>query len=199
MLASYALADDRLCKSFLILFNMHDVYFMQIALEEARQAAEEGEAPIGALLVYEGKILARAHNIRESSRNPLDHAELRLLQEIGQKTGNWRLTGTTLYVTLEPCPMCLGALLQARVGRLVFGCGDPKREGDDYFPSLSQRVDESSGQQILKSNNHTLSITGGILKEECSQLLKDFFKQCREKPELTVSVQGGTCDFPNDF
>lgn len=174
---------------------MTDVYFMQMALEEARQAAKEGEAPIGALLVHEGKILARAHNVRESSRNPLDHAELRLLREIGQKTANWRLLGTTLYVTLEPCPMCLGALLQARVERLVFGCHDPKREGDDYFPSLQMAT--------IQSNNHTLSITGGILKEECSQLLKDFFTKCREKPAQSVSHKEelplGSCGFPNDF
>lgn len=158
---------------------MNDDHFMKVALEEARRAMIDGEIPIGAVIVADGKVIARAHNRRESSKNPLEHAEMCLLQESGRQTGDWRLAGTTLYVTLEPCPMCLGALFQARVERLVFGCGDPKREGDKYFPSLVGAIH----LQKIQSNNHTLSITGGILKEECSQLLKDFFKRCREKQE----------------
>ncbi len=147
---------------------------MKLALEEAHRAMIDGEIPIGAVLVADGKVIARAHNKREHSKNPLQHAEMCLLQESGQQTGDWRLAGTTLYVTLEPCPMCLGALFQARVEHLVFGCLDPKREEDNFFPSLKNF-------QTLKANNHFLNVTGGVLAEECSQLLKDFFRQRREK------------------
>lgn len=158
---------------------------MQEALNEARSAFAEGEIPIGAVLVKDNKIICRAHNTREQSKNPLHHAEMILLEEAGKIIGDWRLNDTTLYVTVEPCPMCLGALLQARVGRLVFGCADPKRnilgaapKGPPSgasgaptftFPSLAE-IKELSG------NSHTVEVTGLVLEKECAGLLKKFFK-----------------------
>ncbi len=150
-------------------YVMNDHYFMRQAIIEAEQAASKGEVPIGAVLVRGGEIVGRAHNIREESKNPLDHAEMILIKETGRHQGNWRLNDTTLYVTLEPCPMCLGALFQARVGRLVFGCSDPRREQDSWFKSLDKEM-------TIQANNHELKITGGILGKECGLVLKDFFK-----------------------
>ena len=156
------------------LFCMTDIDYMTFALAEARKAADEGEIPIGALLVRKSEIVASGHNVREKSKNPLHHAEMAVLEEGGKRLDNWRLSETTLYVTLEPCLMCLGALLQARVGRLVFGCTDPKRTSAHLFSSLS-------GQSSITANNHTLQITGGILENECATLLKDFFEGRRER------------------
>lgn len=147
---------------------------MREALTEAKKATKKEEIPIGSLLVEEDRVIARAHNTREESKNPLHHAEMIVLEEAGKKVKDWRLNQTTLYVTVEPCLMCLGALLQARVGRLVFGCADPKRKGESnlQIPSLSKT-------STLSANNHTLQITGGILEEECRHQLQDFFKTRR--------------------
>lgn len=170
---------------------MNDIYFMQQALIEAKEGASKGEIPIGAVLQRDGKIIARACNKREESKNPLDHAEMILLHKAGRDRDDWRLNDTTLYVTLEPCPMCLGALFQARVERLVFGCPDPKRNGGDFFPSLTE---QNSSLKNLKFNNHLLQVTGGILAEDCARLLKDFFRERRQEKEI-----GGTCSFSDGF
>lgn len=153
---------------------MTDSDYMREALIEGRKAADEDEIPIGAVLVGRGEIISRAHNTREESKNPLHHAEMILLEKGAELKGDWRLTDATLYVTVEPCLMCLGALLQARVGRLVFGCTDPKRNSAHPFPSLSK-------QDSISANNHTLQITGGILENECADLLKKFFEMKRTK------------------
>lgn len=147
---------------------------MQFAIESAREAQALGEIPIGAVLVRENQILARAFNRREADKNPLHHAEMLVLEEAARNLGDWRLSATTLYVTLEPCPMCLGALLQARVPRLVFGCSDPKRApvvADEaiLFPPLPLKT-------VVRGNNHELEVVGGIESSVCSQILKDFFK-----------------------
>lgn len=144
---------------------MTDLSFMQEAIVEARLAAEAGEVPIGAVLVCQDQIIARAHNTREESKNPLHHAEILVLEAGAKKIGDWRLEKTTLVVTLEPCPMCLGALLQARVGRLVYGCSDPKRNSGD--------------NKKISGNNHTVEITGKVLEKECGELLTNFFKSVR--------------------
>lgn len=158
-----------------------DLHFMHLALREAKKAFDKEEIPVGAILVEKGKILAKGYNTREKSKNPLDHAELVLLRKVAKKRKNWRLNNTSLYVTLEPCPMCLGALLQARVGRLVYGCNDPKRQipnpniqspTEHPFPSVKHL-------KKLSGNNHTLEITGGIMEKKCAELLKRFFKLCR--------------------
>ncbi len=126
-------------------------------------------------------IIAEAFNSRETDHNPLHHAEIKAITLAGQIKHNWRLVDCEMYVTLEPCPMCLGALLQARLARVVFGAFDSKRLPTDYFPSLTQ-----SEHSVLKlnSNNHQIEVMGGVLKEDCSQILKDFFvakRACQNK------------------
>jgi len=162
---------------------MNDQFFIKKALGEAQKAVIEGEIPIGAVLVEKETVIAEAHNTREESKNPLHHAEMIVLEQAGEGVKDWRLNQMTLYVTVEPCLMCLGALLQARVGRLVFGCPDDKRnpvhlleeQGKDYsFPSLSKT-------STISGNNHTLQITGGVLEEECRRILQSFFETHRKK------------------
>lgn len=148
-----------------------DRLFMKQALEEAQQAALLGEVPIGAVLVYEGKIIARAHNLRETTQNATTHAELLVIQEACKKIGSWRLEDTTLYVTLEPCPMCAGAILQSRVPRVVYGARDQKAGCVDSLYHLLN--DERF--------NHECDVTEGILAEECGQILTDFFKALRDR------------------
>jgi len=148
-----------------------DRLFMKQALEEAQKAALLGEVPIGAVLVYEGKIIARAHNLRETTQNATTHAELLVIQEACKKIGSWRLEDTTLYVTLEPCPMCAGAILQSRVPRVVYGARDQKAGCVDSLYHLLN--DERF--------NHECDVTEGILAEECGQILTDFFKALRDR------------------
>ena len=148
---------------------MDDRGFMRMALEEARLAAGEGEIPVGAVLVKDGKVLAREHNRREATGNPLDHAELLALQAAASRLGNWRLEGSTLYVTLEPCPMCAGALVQARAGRLVFGARDLKLGAAGSRYNLVH--DETT--------HHRLDITDGIMEDECREILRGFFEARR--------------------
>jgi len=143
---------------------------MEIALAQARAAAERGEVPIGAVLVDEvGRILAENGNRTIELADPSAHAEILVLREAGRIRGNYRLSGTTLYVTLEPCVMCAGAMVQARVSRLVYGADDPKAGG---VVSLFQ-----VGQDARL--NHRFTVTGGLMAEESSGLLKEFFKQRR--------------------
>lgn len=149
-----------------------DSFFMSEALKGAVRASERGEIPVGAVMVRNGQVIARASNRREKTGNPLNHAEMLLLRSASKKIGNWRFVGCTLYVTLEPCPMCLGALLQARVDRLVFGCNDPKRTTKSAFPSLS-------GTPLVEGNNHSMEVSGGVFDQECRQLLREFFKERR--------------------
>jgi len=147
-----------------------DRLFMKQALEEAQKAAVLGEVPIGAVLVYNGEIIARAHNLRETTQNATTHAELEVIQEACKKIGSWRLENTTLYVTLEPCPMCAGAILQSRVPRVVYGARDMKAGCVD---SLYQLLNDARF-------NHECEVTEGILAEECGQILTDFFRALRE-------------------
>ena len=148
-----------------------DHLFMKQALEEAKKAAVLGEVPIGAILVYNGEIIARAHNLRETTQNATTHAELEVIQEACEKIGSWRLENTTLYVTLEPCPMCAGAILQSRVPRVVYGARDLKAGCVD---SLYHLLNDARF-------NHECEVTEGILAEECGQILTDFFRALRER------------------
>jgi len=150
-----------------------DERFMQMALKEAVKAKEKREVPIGAVAVVAGKVVARAHNLRESKLDPLGHAEIYLISKLSKKLKKWRLSDATVYVTLEPCLMCMGALLQARVGRLVFGCFDPKAGACGSLYELSQD----------KRLNHRIPVTSGVLQKECSQILSDFFKWVRRREE----------------
>jgi len=142
---------------------------MRVALEEARAAAAEGEVPVGAVLVKDGRILACTHNRREATGNPMDHAEILALREGSSHLGSWRLEGSTMYVTLEPCPMCAGALVQARVTRLVFGARDLK------LGAAGSRYNLVSDE----TTHHRMEITDGILEEECADILRDFFASRR--------------------
>ena len=146
-----------------------DEYFMLAALMTAATAAARGEVPVGAVLVRNGEIIARAHNSTISMSDPTAHAEVLALRRAAQREGNYRLPGTVLVVTLEPCVMCVGALLQARVQRLVFGCRDPKAGalGSCYDIGRDGR------------GNHQLEVHGGVLDEAASRMLQTFFRARR--------------------
>jgi len=148
---------------------LSDEYFMQEALEEAQKAFEEDEVPIGAVIVRNGEILARAHNLREKLNDPTAHAELIAIRLAAGKLNSWRLLDTTVYVTVEPCPMCAGAIVLARVKRLVFGAADPKAGAAGTLMNL---LDDAR-------LNHQVEITGGVLEEESRKLLRTFFLQKR--------------------
>jgi tRNA(adenine34) deaminase len=150
---------------------MTDVDFMRMALAEAEKAAEAGETPIGAVLIIKGEVVAAGHNMRETWQDPTAHAEVIVLREAAAKAGRWRLDDATLYVTLEPCLMCCGALVLARVTRLVYGCRDPKAGalGSVYDVVRDGRL------------NHTFRITPGVLETECSAVLGMFFERLRKK------------------
>lgn len=149
---------------------MDDKKYMELALAEARQAAELGEIPIGAVLVDEsGQVVAAAHNMRETWQDGTAHAEVIVIQDACKKLGRWRLSGCTLYVTVEPCPMCSGAIVNSRVDRVVYGCPDVKAGGAESIFNI-----------ITNPNlNHCANVTSGVCEEECAQVMKDFFKRRR--------------------
>ena len=142
-----------------------DEALMRAALEEARRGLRAGEVPVGAVVVHDGGIVARAHNAPIALNDPTAHAEILALREAGRKRGNYRLTGATPYVTVEPCPMCCGAALQARVARVVYGAADPKAGAVE---SLHRLLDDARF-------NHRVEAVGGVLAGECGALLREFF------------------------
>jgi len=146
-----------------------DRKWMAAALDEARAAPDHGDVPAGCVVVREGRIVARAHNRREADADPTAHAELLAVRAAAQALGTWRLTGCTVYATLEPCPMCAGALVLARVDRLVYGCADPKAGacGSLYDLVRDDRL------------NHRVAVTAGILADDCGTLLRTFFQARR--------------------
>jgi tRNA(adenine34) deaminase len=146
-----------------------DEQFMRMALEEAKKAGQEGEVPVGAVLVSSGQVIARGRNRPIALCDPTAHAEILTLREGAAKVGNYRLPGCTLYVTIEPCAMCAGALLQARVGRLVFGAEDPRAGG---VRSLYTLLED-------KRLNHRVEVTSGVLLQECREILRGFFRERR--------------------
>jgi len=146
-----------------------DAAFMQEALAEASSAAYLGDAPIGAVMVCEGRIIARGHNRRELDRDPLAHAEVGVLRQAARVLGGWRLSGCVLYVTLEPCVMCAGALVQARVARLVYGAADPKAG------AAGSVVDVLRDRRF----NHVVEVSGGVCRAECAAVLQRFFSGLR--------------------
>ena len=156
------------------LADKQDERYMQMALEQARIAEENGDVPIGAVIVGENKIIGKAYNQREQLNDPTAHAEIIALTQAAAALENWHLNGCTIYVTLEPCPMCAGALVLSRMDRLVYGCDDPKAGA---CKSLYNIV----GDERL---NHRIEVTSGVLAEQCSQQLQNFFPQRRK--ELTI-------------
>ena len=146
-----------------------DRQFMQQAIEQAHLAAIAGEVPVGAVLVRDGQVISKAFNKPITNHDPSAHAEMLALRQAALAEQNYRLPGTTLYVTLEPCAMCAGAILHARVDRIVFGAPDPKTGAAGSVVDLF----------AMKQINHQTSIEGGIMGDECSQLLKNFFKERR--------------------
>jgi tRNA(adenine34) deaminase len=149
-----------------------DEKFMALALDEARAGMRAGEVPVGAVLVDDrGRILARDHNRPISTNDPTAHAEILVMRAAAASLGNYRLTGTRLYVTLEPCPMCAGALVLARVAGLVFGARDPKTGAAGSILDLTRHP----------ALNHALEVVGGVMAAECAELLQDFFARARAK------------------
>ncbi len=148
-----------------------DIDFIKIAIEEAEKAFQEGEVPVGAVIVVDNEIIARGHNKVESMNDPTAHAEILVIRSACQKIENWRLNKAILYVTKEPCIMCAGAMINARLSRLVYGCDDLKGGAT------------KSLYQLLSDNrlNHQVEVVSGILGDECAQLLKRFFRVLREQ------------------
>ena len=145
--------------------------FMELALAEAAKAAAIGEVPIGAVIVKDGQILARAHNMREQWLDATAHAEVIAIREACKRLQNWRLTGCTLYVTVEPCPMCAGAIYNSRVDTVIFGCRDNRAGAvESLFNVLSHPL-----------LNHQPQVIGGILEDRCAAAVRDFFADCRVK------------------
>ena len=144
---------------------------MKEAIKQARKAASIGEVPIGCVIVYEDKIIARGYNRRTTDKNTLAHAELQAIKKASRKLGDWRLEGCDLYVTLEPCQMCAGAIVQSRIPRVVVGCMNPKAGCAGSILNILQ----------MEQFNHQAELKTGVLEEECSGMMEQFFPELREK------------------
>ena len=148
-----------------------DQHFMKAAMQEAAAAEGLAEVPIGAVVVKDGEIIGRGHNLRETDQDPTAHAEMIAIRQAAQKLGSWRLIDCSLYVTLEPCVMCMGAIILARIPQLVYGCRDPKAGavGSIYNLSTDERF------------NHQVQVREGVLQQECSTQLSSFFRRLRQQ------------------
>jgi len=155
-----------------------DNFYMGLALDEARKAYDIGEIPIGAIVVVEGKIVASGHNMREIWHDATAHAEMIVIREACQKLGRWRLTGATLYVTIEPCPMCAGALVMSRIDRLVYGSADYKAGAVESIFNVTQN----------SALNHSMMVTSGVRTDECAGIMKDFFRNRRKQKKSDITI-----------
>jgi tRNA(adenine34) deaminase len=162
-----------------------DEYFMELAIQEAKRAEKIGEVPIGAVIVVDNQIVAKAHNLRETAQRSIAHAEILAIDEACRKLGTWRLEKSTLYVTLEPCPMCAGAIVLSRIERVVYGASDLKAGCAGTLMNLL--TDERF--------NHQAEVVSGVKQEECALLLTNFFKKLREKKKSNKKVMN---PFEND-
>ena len=153
-----------------------DEKYMKQAIKQAKKAYAIDEVPIGCIIVRDedGKVIARGYNRRNTDKNTLSHAELNAIRKASKKLGDWRLEGCTMYVTLEPCQMCAGALVQSRIDRVVVGCMNPKAGCAGSILNLLQ----------MPEFNHQVELETGVLEEECSQMMKDFFRELRETKKL---------------
>ncbi|MBR2546751.1 MAG: tRNA adenosine(34) deaminase TadA [Eubacterium sp.] len=147
-------------------------YYMREALKEARTAFDLGEVPVGCVIVRDGRIIARGHNLTETEKDPTVHAEMNAIREASKALGGWRLPGCSAYVTCEPCPMCAGAMVWARIEELYIGADDPKAGACGSVMNVASNPDL----------NHMIKVERGILKDECSAMLKEFFRGLRSKP-----------------
>lgn len=150
---------------------MEHEYFMRQALAEAQKAYELGEVPVGAVVVLKGVIIGRGHNLRETLVDSTAHAEILALREAARRLGDWRLNEAVLYSTIEPCPMCAGAIVQFRVGTLVYGARDPKAGAVDSLVDLVRDP----------RFNHRVEVISGVLAEECAEIMRRFFRELRQK------------------
>jgi len=153
--------------------------YMREALEEARKAYGLGEVPIGAVVVLDGQIIGRGHNLREVLNDSTAHAEIMAMRQAATKLGDWRLAGSTLYSTIEPCPMCAGAIVQFRVQTLVYGAADPKAGAVDSLVDLVRDP----------RFNHRVEVITGVLEEECAGIIRAFFREIRKNSELRIQNQ----------
>ncbi|GLY12929.1 tRNA adenosine(34) deaminase TadA [Pseudobacillus badius] len=149
----------------------NDEFYMSLAIEQAKKAEALGEVPIGAVIVVNGEVIASAYNLRETTQNAVTHAELLAIEKACQKTGSWRLEQAELYVTLEPCPMCSGAILLSRIERVVYGAKDPKA---GCAGTLMNLLEDSRF-------NHQAEVVSGVLEEKCGSMLTEFFRELRKK------------------
>ncbi|MGO4890603.1 tRNA adenosine(34) deaminase TadA [Anaerobacillus sp. MEB173] len=156
-----------------------DTYFMSKAIEEANKAGAKGEVPIGALIVKDGEVIAKGYNLRETNRKAAAHAEMIAIEEACQRLESWRLHDCTLYVTLEPCPMCAGAIVQSRMDRVVFGAIDPKAGCAGTLMNLLQE----------ERFNHQSEVVSGILGSECGDMLRQFFRELRQKKKDEKAIK----------
>jgi tRNA(adenine34) deaminase len=154
----------------------HDNHFMRLALRQAERAAKEGEVPVGAVIVHEGKLIAQAHNQVEMLHDPTAHAEILAITQAAEALKDWRLAGAVMYVTKEPCPMCAGALVLARVAKVIWGVSDPQRGG------------AVSMFQILQSPalNHRVDYAAGLMEAECRDVIQTFFRSRRAEDQLPM-------------
>lgn len=148
--------------------------YMKAAIRQAKKAYDLGEVPIGCVIVYEGKIIGRGYNRRNTDKNTLAHAEITAIRKASRKVGDWRLEGCSLYVTLEPCQMCAGAIVQARIDEVIMGSMNPKAGCGGSILNLLE----------MPEFNHQVKVTRGVLEEECSLLLTQFFKELRVRNKL---------------
>ena len=155
-----------------------DEKYMKEAIRQAKKAYALGEVPIGCVIVYEGKIIGRGYNRRNTDKNTLAHAELSAIRKASKKTGDWRLEDCTMYVTLEPCPMCAGAIILARIGTVIWGLSDPKRGGGTTFHIFDH-----------PGINHHPQIVTGILEEPCRTVLVDFFRRQRAEKDTAKLME----------
>lgn len=157
---------------------LSDQHFMKAAIAQARKAGKLDEVPIGCVIVYEGKIIARGYNRRNTDRNTISHAEMNAIRRASRKLGDWRLEGCTIYITLEPCQMCSGAIVQSRIDRCVIGAMNPKAGCAGSVMNLLQ----------VAQFNHQVEITKGVMEEECSSMLSNFFRSLRMRGKNTEAA-----------
>ena len=158
-----------MCDGFILMNNLIDEKFMAEALKEAEKSANFDEVPVGAVIVKDGKIIARGHNLRERSNDPTAHAEIMAIRKACKKLKSWRLEGCTIYVTIEPCSMCAGTILWTRIQRVVYGANDPKGGALGSSYNLFE----------VKNINHKVEITRGVLENRCAGLMTSFFRNKR--------------------